>query len=162
MRWGCTRTEGWRPPRHVRNWRYSLANQKLFGSAQTVRMWRGSAKAQSLGTRPIPGIPRNSAFQGPSFPSDAGHKENPAHCLASLLPCRVAFCFWILSNVLLSMPAPLYGGLALLTTGAFTLFAIFAFASVSSVPLCRFRLGSSTLMPHYGAAFWVTLATGEN
>ncbi|XP_008581319.1 PREDICTED: dual oxidase maturation factor 2 [Galeopterus variegatus] len=72
----------------------------------------------------------------------------------------VAFCFWLLSNALLSMPAPLYGGLALLTTGAFALFAVFAFASVSSVPFCRFRLGSSALTAHYGAAFWVTLATG--
>lgn len=60
------------------------------------------------------------------------------------------------------MPVPLYGGLALLTTGAFTLFSIFAFASISSVPLCPLRLGSSTLTTHYGAAFWVTLATGED
>lgn len=72
----------------------------------------------------------------------------------------VAFCFWIIANALLSMPAPLYGGLALLTTGAFTLFSVFAFASISSVPLCHFRLGSAALMPHYGASFWVTLATG--
>ncbi|XP_058593868.1 dual oxidase maturation factor 2 isoform X2 [Neofelis nebulosa] len=72
----------------------------------------------------------------------------------------VAFCFWLLSNGLLSMPVPLYGGLALLTTGAFTLFSIFAFASISSVQLCPLRLGSATLTTHYGAAFWVTLATG--
>lgn len=74
----------------------------------------------------------------------------------------MAFCFWLLSNVLLSMPVPLYGGLALLTTGAFTLFSIFAFATISSVPLCPLRLGSSMLTTHYGAAFWVTLATGED
>ncbi|XP_073733042.1 dual oxidase maturation factor 2 isoform X2 [Callorhinus ursinus] len=72
----------------------------------------------------------------------------------------VAFCFWLLSNALLSMPVPLYGGLALMTTGTFTLFSIFAFASISRVPLCPLRLGSSTLVTHYGAAFWVTLATG--
>uniref|UniRef100_G1L641 Uncharacterized protein n=1 Tax=Ailuropoda melanoleuca TaxID=9646 RepID=G1L641_AILME len=72
----------------------------------------------------------------------------------------MAFCFWLLSNALLSMPVPLYGGLALLTTGAFTLFSIFAFASISSVPLCPLCLGSSTLTTHYGAAFWITLATG--
>lgn len=80
---------------------------------------------------------------------------------AALLPHRVAFCFWIIANALLSMPAPLYGGLALLITGAFTLFSVFAFASISSVPLCHFRLGSAALTPHYGASFWVTLATGE-
>ncbi|XP_007467077.1 PREDICTED: dual oxidase maturation factor 2 [Lipotes vexillifer] len=72
----------------------------------------------------------------------------------------VAFCFWLLSNVLLSMPVPHYGGLALLITGAFTLFSVFAFASISSVPLCQLRLGSSELTTHYGAAFWITLATG--
>nr|XP_006201800.1 dual oxidase maturation factor 2 [Vicugna pacos] len=72
----------------------------------------------------------------------------------------VAFCFWLLSNALLSMPVPLYGGLALLTTGAFALFSVFSFASISSVPLCQLRLGSSELTTHYGAAFWITLATG--
>ncbi|XP_004639130.1 dual oxidase maturation factor 2 [Octodon degus] len=72
----------------------------------------------------------------------------------------VAFCFWVLSNALLSMPAPLYGGLALLVTGSFALFAVFSFASVSSVPWCQFRLGSAALTPGYGAAFWLTLATG--
>ncbi|TEA28762.1 hypothetical protein DBR06_SOUSAS24510019 [Sousa chinensis] len=71
----------------------------------------------------------------------------------------VAFCFWLLSNVLLSMPAPHYGGLALLITGAFVLFSVFAFASISSVSLCQLRLGSSELTTHYGAAFWITLAT---
>ncbi|XP_007121453.1 dual oxidase maturation factor 2 [Physeter macrocephalus] len=72
----------------------------------------------------------------------------------------VAFCFWLLSNVLLSMPVPHYGGLALLITGAFALFSVFAFASISSVSLCQLRLGSSELTTHYGAAFWITLATG--
>ena len=48
----------------------------------------------------------------------------------------------------------------LLATGAFALFSVFVFASISSVPLCRIRLGSSALTTHYGAAFWVTLATG--
>lgn len=50
----------------------------------------------------------------------------------------------------------------LLATGAFALFSVFVFASISSVPLCRIRLGSSALTTHYGAAFWVTLATGED
>lgn len=74
----------------------------------------------------------------------------------------MAFCFWLLSNVLLAMPVPLYGGLALLTTGACALFSVSAFASISGVPLCPLHLGSSKLTTHYGAAFWVTLATGED
>ncbi|XP_075387735.1 dual oxidase maturation factor 2 [Tenrec ecaudatus] len=72
----------------------------------------------------------------------------------------VAFSLWLLSNALLSMPVPLYGGLALLTTGAFALFSVFSFASISSVPVCPLRLGSATITTHYGASFWVTLATG--
>ncbi|XP_054420981.1 dual oxidase maturation factor 2 [Pteronotus mesoamericanus] len=72
----------------------------------------------------------------------------------------VAFCLWLLSNALLSMPVPLYGGLALLATGAFSLFSVLSFVSISSLPLCPLRFGSSALTSHYGAAFWVTLATG--
>ncbi|XP_076983868.1 dual oxidase maturation factor 2 [Tamandua tetradactyla] len=72
----------------------------------------------------------------------------------------VAFCLWLLANALLSMPVPLYGGLALLAAGALALFTVFAFASTSSVPPCPLRLGSAVLTTHYGAAFWVTLAIG--
>ncbi|XP_070260875.1 dual oxidase maturation factor 2 [Myotis yumanensis] len=72
----------------------------------------------------------------------------------------VAFCLWLLSNALLSMPVPLYGGLALLATGAFAIFAVLSFVSIASVPLCPLYLGSSAITSHYGAAFWVTLATG--
>lgn len=101
------------------------------------------------------GSPRGS----PAPP--AGLAREPGSPRAASVPARVAFCFWIIANALLSMPTPLYGGLALLTTSAFTLFAVFAFASVSSVPLCSFRLGSAAFTPRYGASFWVTLATGE-
>ncbi|XP_074091419.1 dual oxidase maturation factor 2 [Macrotis lagotis] len=72
----------------------------------------------------------------------------------------VAFCFWLLSNMLLLTPAPLYGGLSLLIAGAFVFFAIFSFASISSVPVCPIRLGSEYLTTQYGAAFWTTVATG--
>ncbi|KAK7814695.1 hypothetical protein U0070_018019 [Myodes glareolus] len=95
----------------------------------------------------------------PNSPCGLYHQYHLAgHYAAATL--WVAFCFWIIANALLSMPAPLYGGLALLSTSAFTLFGVFAFASISSVPLCPFRLGSAALTPHYGASFWVTLATG--
>ncbi|KAM6201795.1 dual oxidase maturation factor 2 [Rhynchocyon petersi] len=72
----------------------------------------------------------------------------------------VAFCFWLLSNLLLSMPVPLYGGLALLVTGAFGLFSVFTFASISTARFCPLRLGSAALTARFGAAFWITLATG--
>ncbi|KAM7327446.1 dual oxidase maturation factor 2 [Alexandromys fortis] len=95
----------------------------------------------------------------PNSPCGLYHQYHLAGHYASAT-LWVAFCFWIIANALLSMPAPLYGGLALLSTSAFTLFGVFAFASISSVPLCPFRLGSAALTPHYGASFWVTLATG--
>ncbi|XP_049754041.1 dual oxidase maturation factor 2 [Elephas maximus indicus] len=95
----------------------------------------------------------------PSSPCRLHHPYRLAGHYASAL-LWVAFCLWLLSNALLSMPVPLYGGLALMTTGAFTLFAVFTFASISSVPFCPLRLGFATLTAHYGAAFWVTLATG--
>lgn len=133
-------------------------------TAQTVGTQRAPAKPGSrlLGWR----VPLRLRRPSPGFRSGVGTQSKrgwgkPAHSAAGPLR-RVAFCFWLLSNALLSMPVPLYGGLALLTTGAFTLFSIFAFASVSSVQLCPLRLGSSTLTTHYGAAFWVTLATGED
>ncbi|XP_020865056.1 dual oxidase maturation factor 2 [Phascolarctos cinereus] len=72
----------------------------------------------------------------------------------------VAFCFWLLSNVLLSMPAPLYGGFALLIAGAFVFFSVFAFLTISTVPLCPILVGSEFLSPKYGASFWTTVATG--
>ncbi|XP_003928961.1 dual oxidase maturation factor 2 [Saimiri boliviensis] len=95
----------------------------------------------------------------PSSPCGLYHKYHLAGHYASAL-LWVAFCFWLLSNVLLSTPAPLYGGLALLTTGVFVLLAIFSWASISTVLLCPLRLGSSELTTQYGTAFWVTLATG--
>lgn len=143
---------------------FRLSSQKVTRScAQTARTRRaggGRAPAAPLEHSPAPPPPQ------PCFPSGGGAEKkrgwgSPAH--GAVYPLRrVAFCFWLLSNGLLSMPVPLYGGLALLTTGAFTLFSIFAFASISSVQLCPLRLGSSTLTTHYGAAFWVTLATGED
>lgn len=102
-------------------------------------------------------------MQDPAFPGGCPTPPagNPSSCRAALVPLRVAFCFWIIANALLAMPAPLYGGLALLVTSAFTLLAVFAFASISSVPLCHFHLGTAALTPHYGSSFWLTLATGE-
>lgn len=129
-------------------WNCSLAGRIFWRSAKTMGI-PAVARAQELA---LSGVPLRLLQTWPG---------NPAHWRVASVPHRVAFCFWIIANALLSMPAPLYGGLALLSTSAFTLFGVFAFASISSVPLCPFRLGSAALTPHYGASFWVTLATGE-
>lgn len=119
---------------------------------------------------PLRGFPRDSTTLPWAFLLGKGHRgsvgapegwEKLDGSVAGS-PRRAAFCLWLLSNALLSMPVPLYGGLALLATGVFVLFSVLVFASVSSVPLCPLRLGSSALTTHYGAAFWVTLATGKD
>lgn len=143
----------------------SRVRKKVTGSS--AQTWEPRETRQRLRAGPSPvRLPWAYAITVPAFLLGWGTEGergwgNPAHSAVGPLR-RVAFCFWLLSNGLLSMPVPLYGGLALLTTGAFTLFSIFAFASISSVQLCPLRLGSATLTTHYGAAFWVTLATGED
>ncbi|XP_007472540.1 dual oxidase maturation factor 1 isoform X1 [Monodelphis domestica] len=73
----------------------------------------------------------------------------------------VAFLCWLLSNVLLSMPALVYGGHMLLATGAFLIFSLLFFSSATTLtPLCPLRLGSASLHIQRGPAFWITLATG--
>ncbi|XP_074091415.1 dual oxidase maturation factor 1 isoform X2 [Macrotis lagotis] len=73
----------------------------------------------------------------------------------------VAFLCWLLSNVLFSMPALVYGGHMLLATGIFLLLSIFFFSTATTlIPMCPLRLGSASLHTRHGPAFWITLATG--
>ncbi|KAM9646707.1 dual oxidase maturation factor 2 [Trichechus inunguis] len=126
--------------------------------------WRlGKNYAQEYAEARVKGLPDPVLYLAekftPSSPCGLYRQYRLAGHYASAL-LWVAFCLWLLSNALLSMPVPLHGGLALLTTGASALFAVFTFASISSAPFCPLRLGSATLTAHYGAAFWVTLAIG--
>uniref|UniRef100_A0A8C5JE18 Uncharacterized protein n=1 Tax=Junco hyemalis TaxID=40217 RepID=A0A8C5JE18_JUNHY len=75
---------------------------------------------------------------------------------------RVAFCTWIISNILLSMPALVYGGYMLLATGAFMIFSLLSFSTVRNSPMCPIQIGSSTLHVAYGGSFWLMLAVGES
>ncbi|XP_015494966.1 dual oxidase maturation factor 2 [Parus major] len=72
----------------------------------------------------------------------------------------VAFCTWIISNILLSMPVLVYGGYMLLVTGAFTTFSLLSFSTVRSSPMCLIKIGSRTLHVAYGGSFWLVLAIG--
>ncbi|KAG8144975.1 hypothetical protein E2320_013363 [Naja naja] len=71
----------------------------------------------------------------------------------------VAFSAWLISNMLFSMPVPVYGGFMLLVTGAFLIFALLSF-STGRNGWCAIQFGLASLKLAYGASFWLTLATG--
>ncbi|KAM3827905.1 dual oxidase maturation factor 2 [Vipera latastei] len=71
----------------------------------------------------------------------------------------VAFCAWLVSNMLFSMPVPVYGGFMLLVTGAFLIFALLSFSTGRNA-WCAIQFGLASLKLAYGASFWLTLATG--
>ncbi|KAM9126003.1 dual oxidase maturation factor 2 [Pangshura tecta] len=72
----------------------------------------------------------------------------------------VAFCAWLISNMLFSMPVLVYGGYMILVTGAFMIFSLLSFSTVRNSPMCAIQFGLASLQTVYGASFWLTLATG--
>ncbi|KAF7237796.1 Dual oxidase maturation factor 2 [Varanus komodoensis] len=72
----------------------------------------------------------------------------------------VAFCAWLIANVLFSMPVPVYGGYMIIVTGAFMIFGLLSFATGRNVPMCAIQFGPTSLQLAYGPSFWLTLATG--
>uniref|UniRef100_A0A8C0ERX1 DOXA1 factor n=1 Tax=Bubo bubo TaxID=30461 RepID=A0A8C0ERX1_BUBBB len=74
----------------------------------------------------------------------------------------VAFCTWLISNMLFSMPVLVYGGYMLLVTGAFMIFSLLSFSTVRNSPMCPIQFGIATLRTGYGGSFWLTLAIGKD
>ncbi|NWS75096.1 DOXA2 factor, partial [Crotophaga sulcirostris] len=72
----------------------------------------------------------------------------------------VAFCTWLISNMLFSMPALVYGGYMLLVTGAFMIFSLLSFATVKNTLVCPIQFGTTILRTDYGGSFWLTLVIG--
>ncbi|NXQ61044.1 DOXA2 factor, partial [Anthoscopus minutus] len=72
----------------------------------------------------------------------------------------VAFCTWIISNILFSMPILVYGGYMLMVTGAFMIFSLLSFSTVRSSLKCLIQIGTRTLHVAYGRSFWLVLAIG--
>ncbi|XP_030313090.1 dual oxidase maturation factor 2 isoform X2 [Calypte anna] len=72
----------------------------------------------------------------------------------------VAFCTWLISNMLFSMPVPVYGGYMLLVTGAFMIFSLLSFSTVRNSLMCPIHFGTSVLHTGLGGSFWLTLAIG--
>ncbi|XP_074862987.1 dual oxidase maturation factor 1-like [Carettochelys insculpta] len=72
----------------------------------------------------------------------------------------LAFCTWLLSNMLFSMPVLLYGGYLMLLTAALLICSLLFFSVARNAPLCTIRFGPASLQTAYGPSFWLTLVTG--
>ncbi|XP_005017290.3 dual oxidase maturation factor 2 [Anas platyrhynchos] len=72
----------------------------------------------------------------------------------------VAFCTWLISNMLFSMPVLIYGGYMVLTTGAFMIFSLLSFSTVRNSLICPIQFGTASLLIDYGGSFWLTLVIG--
>eukprot|EP00061_Rhincodon_typus_P013675 g40198.t1 len=71
----------------------------------------------------------------------------------------VAFCAWIVTNILFSMSTIVYGGYMALVTSAFMIFGVISFATVQNVSPCIIQFGPATLKTNFSGSFWLTLAT---
>lgn len=71
-----------------------------------------------------------------------------------------AFCCWILSNILFSMPVILYAGYMMLATAVCIFFSMASFSTIKNAPECIFSIGTSSLVTEYSHSFWLALATG--
>ncbi|OCT87020.1 dual oxidase maturation factor 1 [Xenopus laevis] len=72
----------------------------------------------------------------------------------------VAFCSWVISNILFSMPSFIYGAYMTFVTSAFIIFSLISFSTVKNVSFCNIQFGTDVLQTEFGASFWLTLATG--
>ncbi|XP_075360275.1 dual oxidase maturation factor 1 [Mycteria americana] len=72
----------------------------------------------------------------------------------------MAFCTWLISILLFSMPILLYGGYMLLLTAMLMLFSLLFFFTAKNTPKCPIQFGPASLKTDYGGSFWLTLATG--
>ncbi|NXJ82002.1 DOXA1 factor, partial [Trogon melanurus] len=72
----------------------------------------------------------------------------------------MAFCTWLISILLFSMPILLYGGYMLLLTAALMLFSLLFFFTASNTQQCPIQFGPASLKTDYGGSFWLTLVTG--
>uniref|UniRef100_A0A8C0GFV3 Dual oxidase maturation factor 1 n=1 Tax=Chelonoidis abingdonii TaxID=106734 RepID=A0A8C0GFV3_CHEAB len=72
----------------------------------------------------------------------------------------LAFCTWLISNMLFSMPILLYGSCMILLTAALLICSLLFFSVARNSPMCTIRFGPASLQTVYGASFWLTLATG--
>ncbi|NXA53203.1 DOXA2 factor, partial [Nothocercus julius] len=109
------------------------------------------------------GLPRPILYLAEKFTSQspcAVHNQYriSGHYASAVL--WVAFCTWLISNILFSMPALVYGGYMVLVTGAFMIFSLLSFSTVRNSPMCAIKFGPESLQISYGGSFWLTLVVG--
>ncbi|XP_067412136.1 dual oxidase maturation factor 1 [Emydura macquarii macquarii] len=72
----------------------------------------------------------------------------------------LAFCTWLISNMLFAMPVLLYGGYMILLTAVLMICSLLFFSIPRNSPMCAIQFGPASLQTVYGESFWLTLATG--
>ncbi|KAM4748979.1 dual oxidase maturation factor 1-like [Rhinophrynus dorsalis] len=72
----------------------------------------------------------------------------------------VAFCCWILCNILFSMSVILYGIYMMLATALCVFISLISFVGVRRTQTCSIQFGNSTLQTKLGISFWLSLAIG--
>uniref|UniRef100_A0A8C5LY33 Uncharacterized protein n=1 Tax=Leptobrachium leishanense TaxID=445787 RepID=A0A8C5LY33_9ANUR len=71
----------------------------------------------------------------------------------------VAFCSWIICNILFSMSVFIYGAYMILVTASFFIFSLLSFYTIKYVPLCDIKFGAESMTPttedHFGSLFQI-------
>ncbi|KFV42120.1 Dual oxidase maturation factor 1, partial [Tyto alba] len=87
------------------------------------------------------------------------HKQYRISSHYTSLTLWMAFCTWLISILLFSMPILLYGACMLLLTAVLMLSSLLFFTA-RNTPKCPVQFGPASLKTDYGGSFWLTLATG--
>lgn len=109
------------------------------------------------------GLPSPILYVAEKFTSQSPcgvHRQYRISSHYASLTLWMAFCTWLVSILLFSMPILLYGGYMLLLTAALMLFSLLFFFTARSTAKCPIRFGTAALKTDYGGSFWLTLATG--
>uniref|UniRef100_A0A672USW4 Dual oxidase maturation factor 1 n=1 Tax=Strigops habroptila TaxID=2489341 RepID=A0A672USW4_STRHB len=110
------------------------------------------------------GLPTPILYVAEKFTSQSPcgvHRQYRISSHYASLTLWMAFCTWLISILLFSMPILLYGGYMLLLTAVLMLFSLLFFFTARSTAKCPIRFGTASLKTDYGGSFWLTLATGE-
>ncbi|XP_010011677.1 PREDICTED: dual oxidase maturation factor 1 [Nestor notabilis] len=109
------------------------------------------------------GLPSPILYVAEKFTSQSPcgmHRQYRISSHYASLTLWMAFCTWLVSILLFSMPILLYGGYMLLLTAVLMLFSLLFFFTARSTTKCPIWFGTASLKTYYGGSFWLTLVTG--
>ncbi|XP_065497959.1 dual oxidase maturation factor 1 [Caloenas nicobarica] len=109
------------------------------------------------------GLPNSILYVAEKFTTQSPcgvHRQYRISGHYASLTLWMAFCTWLISILLFSMPILLYGGYMLLLTAVLMLFSLLFFFTARNTPKCPIQFGLAALKTNYGGSFWLTLATG--